>query len=158
VPGVPKQKIGPQRVGPFKIKEVLSKGKAYRLELPSHYGIHNVVSVVHLEPSPAPGSDPYGRPVPNEGMTPVYSHEDGAEEWELQSLVKKRVVGRGASRRVQYLARWKGYGPEWDQWFDESELGNAQDLIKDYEECQARKDLASKAATDARRMSRRRKH
>jgi hypothetical protein len=154
VAGIPKRKIGPQRVGPFKITEVLSKGKAYRLDLPSHYGIHDVISVAHLEPLPVPGSDPYNRPVPNEGMTTVYAH-DGAEEWELDSLVKKRLLGRGSNRTTQYLARWKGYGPEWDQWLEESELGNALDLIKDFEDKEARKGIAAKAVSDARRRNKR---
>jgi hypothetical protein len=79
-PGIPKRKIGPQRVGPFKILETLSKGKAYRLGLPKHYKIHHVISVVHFEPAPCPGSDPYRRPVPNEGVEPVYAHSDGDDE------------------------------------------------------------------------------
>jgi len=54
IPAVQKQKLAQQRVGPFKILEVVGKGKAYRLQLPPHYGIHPVISVVHLEPSPAP--------------------------------------------------------------------------------------------------------
>jgi hypothetical protein len=92
-PGIPKWKIGPQRVGPFRILETLSKGKSYRLELPSHYKIHNVISVVHLELSPCPRSDPYARAVPNEGIKRTYAHSDGMEEWEIHSLVKKRPTG-----------------------------------------------------------------
>jgi hypothetical protein len=88
-PGIPKRKMGPQRVGPFKILETLSKGKAYRLGLPKHYKIHDVISVVHLEPAPCPGNDPYGRPVPNEGVEPVYAHSDGDDEWEIHSLIRK---------------------------------------------------------------------
>jgi hypothetical protein len=157
VPGIPKKKIGPQRVGPFRLTETLSKGKAYRLDLPSPYGIHDVISVAHLEPSPCPQSDPYARPVPNEGMAPVYTHTDSTEEWELHSLIKKHLTGRGNDRQVQYLARWKGYGPEWDQWLNSSELGNAQDLIKDFEDLQVRRELAAKVAGEARRSSRRKK-
>jgi hypothetical protein len=156
-PGIPKRKIGPQRVGPFRILETLSKGKAYRLELPSHYKIHDVISVVHLEPSPCPHNDPYARPVPNEGIEPAYAHADGTEEWEIHSLVKKRTIGRGNNKQVQYLARWKGYGPEYDQWLNESELDNAQELIKDFEEAEAKKQLAAKAAGDGRRSNRARR-
>jgi hypothetical protein len=152
--GIPKRKIGPQRVGPFKILETLSKGKAYRLELPSHYKIHDVILVVHLELSPCPRDDPYARPVPNEGIAPAYAHANGTEEWEVHSLIKKRSIGRGNSKQVQYLARWKRYGLEYDQWISESELDNAQDLIKDFEEAEAKKQQATKAAVNVRGKNR----
>jgi hypothetical protein len=138
-------------VGPFIILETLSKGKAYRLDLPKHYKIHDVISVVYLEPAPCPGSDPYGRPVLNEGVEPVYAHSDGDDEWEIHSLLRKRTIGRGKARKAQYLARWKGYGPEWDQWLDEAELENAQDLVKSFEETQMTKELVTKAAEEARK-------
>jgi hypothetical protein len=44
----------------------------------------------------------------------------------------------------------KGYGPEYDQWLNESELNNAQDLIKDIEDAEARKQEATKAAGEVR--------
>jgi hypothetical protein len=68
--------------------------------------------------------------------------------------VKKRTVGRGNNKQVQYLARWKGYRPEYDQWLSESELGNAREMIRDFEEAEARKQLAAKAARDGRRSNR----
>jgi hypothetical protein len=46
---------------------------------------------------------------------------------------------------VQYLTRWKGHGPEWDTWYDEADLDNAQDLIRDYEEGQVAKEEPEKA-------------
>jgi hypothetical protein len=132
VPGITKKKIGPQRIGPFRITETLSKGKAYRLDLPDHYRIHDVISVAHLEPAPCPRSDPYARAVPVEDATPAYAHSDGDHEWELDALVKKRTMGRGSSRQVQYLGRWKDHGPEWDSWINEDDLENAQELLKDF--------------------------
>jgi hypothetical protein len=77
-PGIQKPKLGPQRIGPFRITEVLSKGRAYRLDLPPHYEIHDVISIVHLEPAPCPGTDPYQREPRVEDLTPVY--RDGQEE------------------------------------------------------------------------------
>jgi hypothetical protein len=132
VPGITKKKIGPQRIGPFRITETLSKGKAYRLELPEHYRIHDVISVAHLEPAPCPRSDPYARAVPVEDATPAYAHDNGEHEWELDALIKKRMLGRGNSRHVQYLGGWKDHGPEWDSWINEDDLENAQELLEDF--------------------------
>jgi hypothetical protein len=94
VPGIPKAKIGPQRIGPFRILKTLSKGLAYRLEFPPHFKIHDVASVVHLEPSPCPRTDPYARTKPVADLTPVYGYDNGDEEWELEALVRKRITGK----------------------------------------------------------------
>jgi hypothetical protein len=93
VPGIQKPKLGPQRIGPFRITQVLSKGRAYRLEFPPHYGIHDVISIAHLEPAPCPKSDPYERTTLVEDLTPVY--RDGQAEWELEALVKKTYHRKG---------------------------------------------------------------
>ena len=90
IPAIQKQKLAQQRVGPFRILEVVGKGKAYRLQLPPHYGIHPVISVIHLEPSPALGSDPYNRPVPMNDTAPVVGPE-GDPEWEIEAIVNKRI-------------------------------------------------------------------
>jgi len=110
IPAVRKQKLAQQRVGPFKILKVVGKGKAYRLQLPPHYGMHPVISVVHLEPSPAPGSDPYNRPVPTNDTAPMVGQE-GDSEWEIAAIVNKRTSKWGRKRKSEYLVRWKGYGP-----------------------------------------------
>lgn len=47
----------------------------------------------------------------------------------VDRLVDKRIAKRG----VEYLLRWKGYGSEWDEWRNLSELENVIDLIDDYE-------------------------
>jgi hypothetical protein len=157
VPGIPKAKIGPQRIGPFRILDTLSKGRAYRLEFPPHFQIHDVISVTHLEPSPCPRADPYARTRPVTDLAPVYAHDNGDEEWELDALVGKRVTGKGNKRRTQYLARWKGHGPEWDRWYDEAELENAQDLVMDYEKTLLEKEEAEILAREKRGSERQKK-
>jgi len=132
IPAIQKQKLAQQRVGPFKILEVVGKGKAYRLQLPPHYGIHPVISVVHLEPSPAPGADPYNRPVPTNDAAPVVGPE-GDPEWEIEAIVNRRISKRGRKKKTEYLVRWKGYGPEWDSWYAEDDLANAQESIANFE-------------------------
>jgi len=132
IPAVRKQKLAQQCIGPFKILEIVGKGKAYKLQLPPHYGIHPVISVVHLESGPAPGSDPFKRPVPTNDAAPVAGLE-GDPEWEIEAIVSKRMSRKGHKKKTEYLVRWKGYGPEWDSWYAEDDLPNAQQSIADYE-------------------------
>jgi hypothetical protein len=80
VPVIPKAKIGAQRVRPFRLLEVLSKGLAYRLEFPPQFKIHDVISMGHLEPSPCPSTDPYARTNPVADLAPVCAHDNGDEE------------------------------------------------------------------------------
>jgi len=132
IPAVRKQKLAQQRIGPFKILKVVGRGKAYRLQLPPSYEIHPVISVVHLEPSPAPGSDRYNRPVPTNHTAPVVGPE-GEPEWEIEAIVSKRTSKWGHRKKTEYVVRWKGYGPEWDSRYAEDDLPNAREAIANYE-------------------------
>lgn len=70
------------------------------------------------------------------------------ESFELERLLNRRIIrrGRNATPTTQYLARWKGYGPQYDTWLSLKELGNAGDLIKEYDEAYPHIDMA-KATT-----------
>ncbi|KAN0086940.1 hypothetical protein V8E54_000628 [Elaphomyces granulatus] len=98
---------------------------AYRLELPLHWRIHPVISIAHLESAK---EDPFDRPVPN--------HPDAvfSDEWEVERIVNKRTQRtKGGKHATEYLVRWTGYSPEYDQWYKEKDLSNAHEAIKDYE-------------------------
>ena len=127
------KKYGQQYVGPFKILEKIGR-LAYRLDLPAHWRIHPVLSVAQLEPAPS-GPDPYQRPRPSHPDT-VFVEGDTTrvKSYEIDSLINKRETAR---RGPEYLVRWKGYGPEYDEWRNIPELGNAMDLVKDYEQAMA---------------------
>jgi hypothetical protein len=131
-PAAHKQKLAPQRLGPFRILETVGAGKAFKLELPPDYNIHDVISIAHLEPSPAPKEDPYARLQPSSEIKPVYADAD-ASEWEIDSLVNKRVRKSGRKRVDEYLVRWKGFGREYDSWSKVEDLANAREAIEDYE-------------------------
>ena len=60
----------------------------------------------------------------------VLEDNQAAQEFEVaQLLAKRQVRGRG----VQYLVRWKGYGPHEDTWEPLENLTNAKRLVRDFE-------------------------
>ena len=54
--------------------------------------------------------------------------KDDTETWEVESVLNDRTV----DGQQQYLIRWAGYSPDWDQWEPETNLEGAKDLVKEY--------------------------
>jgi transposase InsO family protein len=134
IPGIKNKKLSIQRVGRFKIKRRVSP-LAYELELPPNMKIHPVISVTNIEPLP-PGEDPYKRPF-NDHPPPVEDDQDIDEEWKsfsIEKLLDRRLrrYGRG-EKIIEYLVKWEGYGPEFNEWYGEDLLGNAVELMLEYE-------------------------
>jgi hypothetical protein len=129
------RKLGTQRTGRFKILKVLGHGNAYKLDIPKHWKVHPVISMEHVEPVPD-GDDPYERPTP-EVIEPIPTEGDTEEwkSWEIEKLVDKRTRKFGRGRpQTEYLVRWKGYGPAYDEWYPTNLLENAKQLIAQYED------------------------
>ena len=55
---------------------------------------------------------------------------EGEEEYEVEEVLNSRRYGRW--RKLQYLVRWKGWGPEHDSWEAAEDLTNAPDLVKKF--------------------------
>ena len=111
---------------------------AYRLTIPDTWKVYLVISIAQLEACPDPEIDPYlvDRPIPRpdepppvfvEGDTPTF------RSFELDHIFNKRVIKKGRGFATEYLIKWKGYRPEHDVWRNVNQLGDAQDLIQDYE-------------------------
>ena len=58
LPGRPSRKYSQQRAGPFIVKRRVGR-LAYELDLPDTMGIHPVISVTHLAPSPDGKDGPF---------------------------------------------------------------------------------------------------
>ena len=129
IPSATNRKLDQQYAGPFKVLEKVGR-LAYRLKIPDHWKIHNVFSIAQLEPAPAPGSDPYNRPIPDE-PGPVEAETDA---YEVERVLDKRVIRKGRGFSTQYRIRWKGWGPEHDRWYRVQDLGDCNELIEDYEQ------------------------
>lgn len=87
---------------------------AYRLAVPDHWKIHSVFSIAQLEP--APNLDPFRR-LRSTHPESVFVEGD-TEEWksyEVERIINKRTIKRGRRWFTQYIIRWLGYKPEFDQ-------------------------------------------
>lgn len=83
--------------------------------------IHPVFHVSNLRPySP----DPIHERHPPKPPTTIIAN-DGVEEYEVETILDSRLY-RG---KLQYLVRWKGYGPEENSWEPEANLKNAKTMI-----------------------------
>jgi len=123
--GIPKAKLGLQRVGPFNIVEKVGR-LAYKLDLPDGWKIHPVISIVHLEPAK---DDPFSREV----VPPPPVEVEGEEYWKIETIIRRELRGRGRNRRIHYLVRWKGYGPEFDEWLPVEEMEHSGELVEEFE-------------------------
>jgi hypothetical protein len=119
-------KLSERRVGPFKILERIGK-LAYKLELPSTWKIHPVISIAHLERHE---HDEHGRTVP----PPPPDIVDGNEEWEVKEVVRKRYNKR--RKRWEYNIKWKNYGTEHNTWEPLEHLKNAAAKVDEFEKTQ----------------------
>lgn len=128
------KKLFQQYVGPFRVIQKIGK-LAYKLNVPSHWRIHSVFTIAQLEPAPDPNSDSYKRSRPNHPDT-IYVDGDteAYKSYEIDRLLNRKVIRKGRNSITQYLVRWKGYEPEYDQWYFAKKLDNAQKLIAEYEE------------------------
>ena len=98
-----------KRYDRFKITEKIGRN-AYRLDLPSMYGIHPVFHISLLEPSHIrEGKEPKRPP-------PVLLRD--AEAWEVEKILNDKLY----RQRRYYLVRWEGYPPEGDTWEPEAAL------------------------------------
>ena len=99
------RKIGPQRVGPFRVIERVGKN-AYRLDLPGGYLIHPVIHVSKLLPAVSELSH----------RRPPTTLTDAGRVFEIDGIIGERKVARRGQTSVQYLLRFSGWSADEDQW------------------------------------------
>ena len=139
--GMKSPKLTPRYVGPFQITEMINP-VAFRLTLPPRMRIHNVFHASLLKPFIArPGQD----------LTPPPLIVDDENEYEVEILLDRRHrttrtkkckhAGKKTTKTYQYLVRWKGFGPEHDEWISEKELQRScKKLMSTYDRRKPRTD------------------
>jgi hypothetical protein len=97
---------------------------AYKLELPTGWGIHNVFHESKLKPAHKPQFPKQKETRPR----PPPEIIDGNEEHEVEE-----VQGvRNKQGKKQFLVKWKGLPQEESSWEPEENLKNARGAIKDF--------------------------
>jgi hypothetical protein len=114
------KKMQPKRLGPFKIIELIGL-RAYKLELPKGWKIHNVFHISLLVPFHSTEAHGPSHPEPPPDII------GGEEEYEIEGIINHKVKRNGA---VEYLVKWLGYDET--KWFKEDELEHSQETLEDY--------------------------
>jgi hypothetical protein len=114
-------------LGPFKIKRVVNDN-AYELDLPEPLRIYPVFNANRLKAYQDGHASFPSRPRPHVRPPPEVS-EDGAEQYEVESI----LAVRGSGPRAQFLVKWLGY-PDWEStWMKRSELQDAREVLEEFE-------------------------
>jgi hypothetical protein len=117
----PSKKLDDRWFGPFTVEQVISDN-AYKLKLtPPFRKVHPVFHVSLLRRCLR--DEISERPQPSHPDPEI--DEEGEKVYEVESLLDSRLH-RG---RLQYLVRWKGFGPEHNSWEPEVNLGGAKRMI-----------------------------
>lgn len=116
-------------IGPFKVKRVLNDN-SYELDLPPQLQIHPVLNISRLKQYHDPSRSFPSRPLPDNRPPPDSIREDGAELFEVESILAKRGVGR----RTEYLVKWLGY-PHWESTWERTSslLPGAIKVVDEFE-------------------------
>ena len=111
------RKLSALWAGPFVVLARVGN-VAYRLQLPVDWRVHDVFHVSQLKGS-------VGDVVGEAGI-----QIDDQVEFEIERILQSRVV----RNRKQYLVKWLGYNDFENSWVDAKDMGNAQELVRQFEQ------------------------
>ena len=103
----------------------------YRLKLPPHWWIHNIISIAHLEK--ATTADSYNQ-LKSDHLSAVTVNSD-LNHYKIEKLLCKRTrhsEHRDCEIITEYLIQWKGYSSEHNVWYNIKDLSNSRELTKAY--------------------------
>ena len=115
-------------LGPFSIKRVVN-ANAYELDLPESMRIHPVLNANRLKTYHDGAAAFPSRPPIDTRPPPEVILENGAEVYEVESI----LAHRGTGARARYLIKWKGYPHSESTWEKRSALTNSKEVLDEYE-------------------------
>jgi len=127
-------KVKPRFVGPFRITQKISD-VVYKLELPNNYTIHDVFHVSLLKPATTDDASSDSDSDDNDSHSSNTEHAHVELEDSDQQLYEvEKILGHRTRRnKHEYLIKWFGYSDEENSWETIDRLGQAHDLIEQYE-------------------------
>ncbi len=96
------RKLRLRYIGPFRILEKISP-LTYRLALPRHLRLH---SAFHVDRLKRWQESSRGHRVSAMELGPI---DEQTQEYEVEEILRSRMVRRGRGKRREFLIRWKGY-------------------------------------------------
>lgn len=117
------RKLNPRRLGPYEVLRKIGPLN-YELKLPASLRIHPVFHVSLLTKY-VPDTIPGRIQTPPDPVA-----VDGDIEYEVAEVLNSRRTGRW--RKLEYLVRWKGYGPEEDAWVPATDMEHAPAVIRKF--------------------------
>ena len=124
------KKLVQRMLGPFKVQERINP-LVYKLALPDTYPMNPVINIQHLRKYHEDASGAFEGVQRHRLPDPRRSDILASFEWEVERIVGwRRNPKRG--NRMEYLLRWKGFGPTEDSWASEFDLRNAQEILRDF--------------------------
>jgi hypothetical protein len=106
----PSSKFKQRWIGPYSIRRAIS-AVAYELLLPRSLKIHPVFHISLLKPYREDALNP----PPSAPPDPVLN-DQGEEEYYVEEILNHRIRRLGRGKRLEFLVRWTGYGPDADEW------------------------------------------
>ena len=128
-----KRKLGPKRIGPYKITRVASNGRAAQIDIPSKLRIHPVFHINRLSPYVAP-------PEGDTRAPPDVLLDDGTPGFIVEAIVGSRRV----DRKREYLIKWMGYPTSENSWQSASDCFQIRDMCQQFDAAQKKAKAASK--------------
>ena len=120
----PSKKLDYKKIGHLKILARIGTS-AYKLAFPPSMKIHNTIHISLLEPY----QDNQFPLQIQEPPPPIQIEEE--DEHELDEIIDSRLH----YNKLQYRAKWKGYGPEEDTvWNPAEKCNNAADAVRIFHE------------------------
>jgi hypothetical protein len=119
LPGVRSRKLTPRFCGPFTVLKTVGPN-AVKIDLHGQVSFHDVINVSRLKRFNVGDADRYpGRQL---FMPPPPDVIDGEEHYTVQAFLDSRFKGKGRGRHLEYLVRWEGYPPDFDEWISAAAL------------------------------------
>ena len=116
-------KLRQRWIGPFQIMQKINPN-VYRLRMSNRYPGLPIFNIDHLRKYEEPPTEFGERPILPETRLKIAEQK----EYEVEKLVGHCRRGR----RMEYLIRWKDYGPLYDTWEPQSALKNAPEVLSKY--------------------------